>query len=330
MSSYENMPLISIIIPVYKVEQFLPKCVDSVLAQTYKNLEIILVDDGSPDNCGKICDEYAKKDARVRVIHQQNKGVSGSRNAGLEIAKGEYIGFVDSDDYIDPDMYEYLYGLITKDNADMAMCNAHEDEGFHSAKLLDSPYKLIPVQEYFECADWMYVWNKLYKRELIEDMRFDLRVSCSQDELFNFELAKKNAFVALGDQAKYHYRCRQNPHSVSVNFRPSKINTIILSDQNLAYAKEHHWDTYCKTRSSAQFNHTVCFLIQLARFPEPDPASVTFLTGYIKQHFFHFVSDPRLLLRAKLFGLICCVHFNSARKVAKTYYRMKFLMESVC
>ena len=108
----KTFPFISIIIPVYRVEKYLRACVDSVLAQTYKNLEIILVDDGSPDNCGQICEEYAAKDGRVRVIHQTNQGVAAARNSGLEIATGEYIGFVDSDDYIDSDMYEYLYGLI--------------------------------------------------------------------------------------------------------------------------------------------------------------------------------------------------------------------------
>ena len=98
--------LISIIIPVYNVAVYLPRCLDSILAQTYKNLEIILVDDGSKDNSGKVCDEYALKDSRIKVIHQKNQGVSVARNAGLRIAKGDYIGFVDSDDYIETNMYE--------------------------------------------------------------------------------------------------------------------------------------------------------------------------------------------------------------------------------
>ena len=98
--------LISVIVPVYNVEKFLVKCVDSILAQTYTNLEIIIVDDGSPDNCPAICDELAKKDSRIKVIHKENGGASSARNAGLDIAKGEYIGFVDGDDYIAKDMYE--------------------------------------------------------------------------------------------------------------------------------------------------------------------------------------------------------------------------------
>ena len=112
--------MISIIIPVYKTEPYLRKCVDSVLAQTYTNLEVILVDDGSPDDCGKICDEYAAKDSRVKVIHKENGGLSSARNCGLDVATGKYIGFVDSDDWIDPDMYETLLGLLLRYDADIA------------------------------------------------------------------------------------------------------------------------------------------------------------------------------------------------------------------
>lgn len=115
--------LISIIVPVYKVENYLSKCLDSMICQTYKNIEIILVDDGSPDNSGKICDDYAKKDSRIKVIHKENGGLSDARNAGLKIATGKYIGFVDSDDYISVEMYEKLYNQAKKEDADIACCN---------------------------------------------------------------------------------------------------------------------------------------------------------------------------------------------------------------
>lgn len=107
-------PLISVIVPVYRVEPFLPRCLDSLRNQTYRNLEILLVDDGSPDNCGKICDEYAEKDHRFRVIHKENGGLSSARNAGLDAATGEFIGFVDSDDWIAPQMYETLLSALIK------------------------------------------------------------------------------------------------------------------------------------------------------------------------------------------------------------------------
>ena len=118
----DNNPLISVIVPVYKVEQYLERCVKSIINQTYKNLEIILVDDGSPDRCGEMCDEFAKKDRRIRVFHKENGGQSSARNLGLDNMTGDYVGFVDSDDWIDPKMYEHLHQLIIKNNAQIAAC----------------------------------------------------------------------------------------------------------------------------------------------------------------------------------------------------------------
>ena len=118
----QKLPLISVIIPVYNVEKYLKKCIDSVINQTYTNLEIILVSDTSPDNCEKICDDYAEKDSRIKVIHKEKNGLSAARNAGIDIASGKYIGFVDSDDYIALDMYELLYKNILKENADISAC----------------------------------------------------------------------------------------------------------------------------------------------------------------------------------------------------------------
>lgn len=112
--------LISIIVPVYNVEKYLKECIDSVISQTYKNLEIILVDDGSTDKSGEICDEYSKKDSRIKVIHKENGGLSDARNVALDIAKGEYIGFVDSDDYVEKDMFETLYKLAEEHNTEIS------------------------------------------------------------------------------------------------------------------------------------------------------------------------------------------------------------------
>lgn len=118
----EEPPLISVIVPVYKVEPYLHKCLDSIVGQTYRNLEIILVDDGSPDNCGAICDEYAAKDGRITVLHQENSGVAAARNAGLAVASGHWLGWVDPDDDIEPDMYEHLLTQALAHSADMAVC----------------------------------------------------------------------------------------------------------------------------------------------------------------------------------------------------------------
>lgn len=121
--------LLSVIVPVYKVEPYLHRCIDSIRNQTYKHLQIILVDDGSPDNCGKICDEYAELDARIIVVHQKNRGLSGARNTGLRYAKGEYVAFVDSDDWISSDMYQTLVNLVELNDLDMARSSVVETDG---------------------------------------------------------------------------------------------------------------------------------------------------------------------------------------------------------
>ena len=118
-----SSPKVSIVVPVYKVEEYIDRCLDSLLNQTLKDIEIILVDDGSPDNCPKICDEYAQKDARVRVVHKQNEGLGYARNSGMEVAVGEYIAFVDSDDFVDIRMFEELYDVARGNDSDVVYCN---------------------------------------------------------------------------------------------------------------------------------------------------------------------------------------------------------------
>ena len=120
-----NNELISVIVAIYRVEQWLPRCIDSILAQTHRNIELILVDDGSPDNCGKLCDDYAKKDARIRVIHKENGGQSTARNAALDIAQGDFIGFIDGDDWIAPTMYEVLLSHLKAFSVDIVQCGCN-------------------------------------------------------------------------------------------------------------------------------------------------------------------------------------------------------------
>lgn len=178
-------PLISVIVPIYKVEDYLKRCVSSIQAQTYSNLEIILVDDGSPDSCGTLCDSFAKEDERIVVIHKENGGLSDARNAGLDIAKGEFVAFVDSDDYIAPFFVETLYHALRETQSDTALCSyaVVDEERYDVFKEVDSD---TPVNTYerrellsnlydanHEDATYFIVaWNKLYRRELWHDVRF--------------------------------------------------------------------------------------------------------------------------------------------------------------
>lgn len=209
-------PLISVIIPIYKVEKYLKECVDSVLAQTYTNLQIILVDDGSPDDCGKICDEYAQKDSRVVVIHKENGGLSDARNAGLEVAKGDYISFVDSDDIVHPDFLSYLY-LYIKD-ADISVCGykVFNDGEILTSETTKGVFPLSYSSETilsqlfkFKYPMLVIAWNKLYKKVLWEKVRFPFgRVH--EDEFVIHELLELSSTINVIDAPLYYYRQRSD------------------------------------------------------------------------------------------------------------------------
>lgn len=203
-------PLISVIVPVYKVELFLRQCVDSILAQTYSNLEIILVDDGSPDKCGTICDEYACQDPRVRVIHKENGGLSDARNLGIDAARGEYIAFVDSDDWIAPEMYESMYQAAEKYEAGLVVCEYYDCwsrkySGWHKSEnqvfLGEEGAKAL-----LELKFGNYAWNKLYKRELwTPDIRYPVGKNF-EDVRTTYKLVQKCETVVVIPQMLYYYR----------------------------------------------------------------------------------------------------------------------------
>lgn len=171
-------PLLSIIVPVYDVERYLPKCIDSILAQTFTDFELILVDDGSPDSCPALCDAAAAKDARIRVIHQKNGGLSAARNAGLDAARGAWIGFVDSDDYIAPEMYEAMYHAVQSTGADLALCDyvkVDETGALCTQTHVAVPQKSLTGRELLQKAYWTTVqiaWNKLYHRTIFAQLRY--------------------------------------------------------------------------------------------------------------------------------------------------------------
>lgn len=214
--------LISVIVPVYKVEQYLQKCVDSILNQTYKNLEIILVDDGSPDTCPQMCDAFAKKDQRIKVIHTTNGGVSRARNMALDIATGDYIGFVDSDDWIEPQMYEILYQSILDTNAQIAIisCMKDRDASDSGAPSSDCLYDIskVEVTEPQEALKRMclgtkyegHMWVKLINRDLFEATRFPETITICEDMLVSTQLFTRSKKIAYYPYWGYHYLQRED------------------------------------------------------------------------------------------------------------------------
>ena len=306
-------PLISVIIPVYNVEKYLRECLDSVLAQTYKNLEIILIDDGSSDNSGQICDEYAAKDSRIKVIHQVNQGVSAARNAGLKAARGQYIGFVDSDDYIKPDMYEYLYQLISKDNADVAMCNFYKGSFRTSSKDILDNYKLQKLLNIFDVPSWIFLWNKLYKSTLIQGISFRSDMTYGEDSFFVFEIAKQNGLLAIGQEIKYFYR--NNPTSCSRNFTKLHLKSFTAVDMMVSFAAQHNLHKlYLQTRTQ-NLRSASSWLALIALSETPDLQSVYYLTKYVRKHWTEFYLLCQTSLLSKCFVSLCCINFPLASKI---------------
>lgn len=254
------MPEISVIVPVYKVEKYLNCCVDSILNQTFENFELILVDDGSPDDCGRICDEYAAKDNRVVVIHQKNQGLSCARNTGIEAARGRYLCFVDSDDYVAPDYCRVLYELLTESEADFSVCGVcrfrdgdvpepvdAEDPG----RVSSGEFLKMQLQRQSEFG----VWNKLYRRELFEKISF-VPGRLNEDVIFSADLMKNcRAGAVVSGRKLLYYRQREGSivSDQSVKGSCDRIfagaylldavleNCPELADMTLHYAISYPW-----------------------------------------------------------------------------------------
>lgn len=219
------MERISVIVPVYKVEEYLDRCVQSIVDQTYKNLEIILVDDGSPDNCPAMCDAWAQKDTRIKVIHKKNGGLSDARNAGMEVSTGDYIAFVDSDDWVHRDYIIFLYRAIQEHDAELAACNVKVvyEEGSQSTEQVQ--YKAFPANAEQALETLIHgtgfravAWNKLYSRELLKQECFKVG-RLHEDEFFTYRILAKAKRLAFVESPLYYYLQRSGSIMRTVSIR---------------------------------------------------------------------------------------------------------------
>lgn len=250
----ENKPLISIIVPVYNMENYLSVCVDSILAQTYTNLEIILVNDGSKDSSAQICDEYAEKDTRIKVVHKANGGLSSARNAGMDIATGEYIGFVDSDDSIRPNFFEILYDNLLKTDSDVSVCrflNCTTQEGDQTiAKQAENDLITFTSEEsiinMFIGKHFVgHVCNKLFKAELVKDIRFFEELKNFEDAPFSFAAILRSKKICFTEQRLYNYLMRQGS-ILRQGFNKNLLHALVACDKIDMMLKEHSLDISMK------------------------------------------------------------------------------------
>ena len=235
--------MISIIVPIYKVEKYIKQCVDSIIEQTYKNIEIILVDDGSPDNCPEICDDYASKDNRIIVIHKNNGGLMSARQAGLKAATGEYVCFIDGDDWIELDMYQKIADAITDTNADCIITQffySYSDREVKSEYKINKPFynrdeilnEIVPTMlfdgEYYRFGIYPCCWTKVFRREILEKHLpdVDINIRMGEDIAFTYPCVWDCNSIAFIDEPLYHYR--QNPESMTASYDKNLYNNYII------------------------------------------------------------------------------------------------------
>ena len=241
------MSEISVIVPVYKVEPYLRRCLDSILEQSFSDFELILVDDGSPDSCGIICDAYAEKDSRIHVIHQQNQGLSGARNTGIDWAmahsKSRWIAFVDSDDWVHPDYLRYLYNAANETGLPLAGCDYREVKYGADVAPEEEPFALSvkrPEDVYIyedRIGIWCYVWRYLIHKDLMGDIRF-LEGKSWEDMFFTPRILFQREQLAYVDAKLYMYCLR--PHSiVSSRWTKSKLHAVEGLEFNMAFLADN-------------------------------------------------------------------------------------------
>lgn len=238
------MDLISVIVPVYKVESFLDRCVKSIVGQSYEQLEIILVDDGSPDSCPAICDAWAEKDRRIKVIHKTNGGLSDARNAGMAVATGEFIGFIDSDDWIEPDFFEVLYRAILENGAEAAECATTyvAEDGTVIRQRKAAPQPVLDRTEalrrlVMEDGVYQTVWNKLYRREILVGLLFEVG-KYNEDEFWTYQVLDRIQKLAIVEKPLYQY-LQRGTSIIGVGYNLRRLDGLEARFRRMEYLQKY-------------------------------------------------------------------------------------------
>lgn len=319
--------LISIIVPVYNVEQYVSDCVKSIINQTYKNLEIILVNDGSTDKSYNICKEFETKDKRIKVINEKNGGVSKARNRGLEIARGNYIGFVDSDDTITEDYVELLYSTLKKYDADCvnvatnyvresdARCVVERKNFF--VKILNQAEAIEAIcylKQVFPSYDMAAVWGCLYKRSLIESLRFNPYIKIGEDFLFKFLAFQKVNKVVCVNQPCYNYLLRKNS-AMHTGFDERKVESIRNLEKEIDKVNEKYKIAYISR--IVNISIVILFMIPIKREYAKERDEIS---HFIKKYRKNVLYNPKTRKKVKMALALSYVDFNILQII---FFRIK-------
>ena len=309
----KKMPLISVIVPVYKAEKYLNKCIESIIGQEYTNLEIILVDDGSPDSSGVICDEYARRDSRIIVIHKKNGGVGSARNAGLDRASGEYIAFVDGDDHISGLYISRLYEILEKSGAPLSACNIYiEKNGSLSLRYTEKFDGVFPTETVIErILDFKMSCGavaKLYSKSALSGIRFS-DFTIAEDLLFLFNVLRKNVTISVCSDCLYYYA--MNPSSaINSGFNYSKFQSLEVYDIILDESKGKMYYPKAEARL-VRGNFQILMLIPRKDFGEEYEA----ICRKIKMHRKNVMLDSTNCLKTRIACALSYLGFNTVKAV---------------
>ncbi|MCP3029190.1 glycosyltransferase [Halobacillus sp. A5] len=308
-------PAISIIVPVYNVEPYLRRCLDSILAQTFTDIEVIVVNDGSTDRSGEICDEFAEKDKRIRVIHKKNGGLSSARNAGLDIVKGEYIGFVDSDDYIDINMYKKLYELCIYTRSDISICTFGEV----NEKNVSVPKKekdLIlemdnneGLRQLFKGEIYRFsVCNKLFNRKCISNIKFPVGF-LHEDLATSYQMFAKANKVVFTNFTGYMYFKRENS-ILTTNYKADRLISFSIWDKIISFMRKEYPELSKEYFSSFVFwsIDNSYYIVSQIRSEEEKMKFLKIIQSHIKNHYKQVMKNDLLSIKYKF--LITLINYN--------------------
>ncbi len=315
-------PKISVIIPVYNVEKYLRQCLDSVINQTYKNLEIILINDGSTDNSGKICEEYALNDERIKMIHKENGGISSARNTAIDTANGKFITFIDSDDDVELDYIDYLYNILKKFDCKMSVCthNIIKKNKIKKSFNLKTDYKLssqecIKKLLYNDGIDTS-AWAKLYDKSLFDNIRYPVG-KLFEDIATTYKFFIKSKEIACGHLAKYNYNVRENS-IVTKKFNKAKFDLLESTDnmsEEIINLFPNLKEAVLRRRVYARFST----LNQMAQVDKDNKEKVKEIISFIKKYKWNILTDNNVPIRDKCAILLLQINYNLYKYIWKKF-----------
>lgn len=324
------MPEISIVVPVYKVEKYLDSCIESILAQTFSDFELILVDDGSPDNCPQMCDDWAEKDSRIKVIHKPNGGLSDARNVGVKSANGKYVCFIDSDDLISPLFCETLYNMLNNTNYDFSVCGVlrFQDGNIPADDNEDTSCKTVSNAEFldmqFERKSEFGVWNKLFRRSLFEEFSF-ANGKIHEDVIFSADLLSLNNGVIYTNKKLLYYRQREG--SIVANSSLKCSPDLVFAGEYLLNAVKKHCPELKDKALKYAIGYPFSFVDKIyvkRRFRENKELLKTiqnFLKIHIKEYKNSAVFSKVLTHRMSIFTKSRFLYgFNAYGRLARVYF----------